>query len=231
MMMGDTSITVSAAAKQHTFDTIRFRRIVFCYTWHMSKEKRMEQIEREILDLTESPLYGYRVENDYLPVPGEGSLSAKLFFIGEAPGKMEAETGRPFCGRSGKFLDEMLSSIGLKREDVFITSVLKDRPPENRDPTQKEIDVYGPYLDRQLDIIKPKIIVLLGRISMKYMFQKAGIGDELDTIGSMHGKEYIGNLSYGSVTLLPLYHPAAALYNPKNKAVLMEDFKVVKKHI
>jgi uracil-DNA glycosylase len=179
----------------------------------MKKHDAMQKIEDEILARTDSPLYDYRIENSYLPVIGEGSLKAKIFFIGEAPGKTEAETGKPFCGRSGKFLSEMLASIGLEREDVYITSVVKDRPQDNRDPTPKEIALYGPYLDRQLEIIKPKVIVLL------------------DTIGVMHGKVYEGRLSYGKVTLLPLYHPAAALYNPNNKKVLLEDFKVVKKYI
>lgn len=197
----------------------------------MKKEELMKKIADEVTARADSPLYAYRIENEYSPVIGEGSLSAKVFFIGEAPGKTEAETGRPFCGRSGKFLDEMLASIGLDRGNVYITSVLKDRPPENRDPTQKEIELYGPYLDKQLEIIKPAIIVLLGRISMKYMFQKAGIEDKLDIIGTMHGKAYEGKLSYGKVTFLPLYHPASALYNPKSKQVLLEDFKVVKKYI
>jgi uracil-DNA glycosylase family 4 len=197
----------------------------------MKKGEEMHKLEDSVLALTESPLYPYRAEHGYIPVMGEGSLSAKIFFVGEAPGKTEAETGKPFCGRSGKFLSEMLASVGLDREEVFITSVVKDRPPENRDPTPKEIAIYGPYLDKQLSIIKPKVIVLLGRISMKYVFSLCGIADQLETIGTMHGKAYQGTLSYGKVTLLPLYHPAAALYNPKNKQVLLEDFKVVKKYI
>lgn len=197
----------------------------------MKKEALMQEIVDEIIACTDSPLYQYRIENKYVPVIGEGSLSAKIFFVGEAPGKTEAETGKPFCGRSGKFLDEMLASIGLERKNVYITSVVKDRPEDNRDPTANEIALYGPYLDRQFNIIKPKVIVLLGRISMKYVFAKAGIEDQLDTIGTMHGKVYGGNLSYGKVVLLPLYHPAAALYNPKSKHVLLEDFKVVKKYI
>jgi uracil-DNA glycosylase family 4 len=197
----------------------------------MKKGEEMRKLEREIIALKQSPLYAYRTENKYLPVMGEGSFSAKLFFVGEAPGKTEAETGKPFCGRSGKFLGEMISSIGLTREEVFITSVVKDRPPENRDPSPKEIALYGPYLDKQFEIIKPKVIVLLGRISMKYVFALCGIEDQLETIGTMHGKVYEGKLPYGKVILLPLYHPAAALYNPKNKQVLMEDFKIVKKYI
>jgi DNA polymerase len=197
----------------------------------MKKQEMMEQLEKEILARTDSPLYGYRTHNEYLPVIGEGSLSAKVFFVGEAPGKTEAETGKPFCGRSGKFLTEMLESIGLDRKDVYITSVVKDRPQDNRDPTQKEIALYGPYLDRQFDIIKPKVIVLLGRISMKYVFEKADIADQLETIGTMHGKVYEGRLPYGKVILLPLYHPAAALYNPRNKQVLLQDFMIVRKYI
>lgn len=210
---------------------LKGRVILFWYTRCMKKEVEMQRITDEVARLLDSPLFEYRVENDYIPVIGEGSLSAKIFFIGEAPGKKEGETGRPFCGRSGKFLDEMLATIGLERKNVYITSVVKDRPQNNRDPTPKEIALYGPYLDRQLEIIKPKIIVLLGRISMKYMFKQAGIEDQLGTIGAMHGKVYEGKLSYGKVILLPLYHPAAALYNPKNKQTLLEDFKVVKKYI
>ncbi len=185
----------------------------------------MDEISKEILELKSSPLYEYRQSNSYFSVIGEGSLSSKIFFIGEAPGKTEAETSKPFCGRSGKFLDEMLASVGLKREKVYITSVVKDRPQDNRDPTQKEIEIYGPYLDRQLEIIKPKIIVLLGRISMKYIFENAGIGNQLEPISKAHGKIYEGKLSYGKVKLIPMYHPAAALYNPKMKSVLMDDFK------
>jgi uracil-DNA glycosylase family 4 len=197
----------------------------------MKGRDSMKKITEEILALRTSPLYEYRKEHNYIPVIGEGSLTSKIFFVGEAPGKLEGETGRPFIGRSGKFLGEMIESIGLAREDVYITSVVKDRPQDNRDPTPKEIALYGPYLDRQLEIIKPKVIVLLGRISMKYVFKLAGIEDKLDTIGAMHGKVYEGKLPYGNVTLLPLYHPAAALYNPKNKQVLLEDFKVVKKYV
>lgn len=197
----------------------------------MNKHDAMKDLRDELLALTTSPLYEYRVENNYTPVIGEGSLDANIFFVGEAPGKKEGETGKPFCGRSGKFLDEMLASIGLDRNSTYITSVVKDRPQDNRDPTPQEIALYGPYLDKQFEIIQPHVIVLLGRISMKYVFEKAGIKEKLDTIGNMHGKVYEGVLPYGKVILLPLYHPAAALYNPKNKAVLLEDFKVVKNYI
>jgi DNA polymerase len=197
----------------------------------MDKHEAMKRIDAEILDLNASPLYAYRVENKYLPVVGEGSLSADIFFVGEAPGRKEAETGRPFCGRSGKFLDEMLASIGLERQNVYITSVIKDRPEDNRDPTQEEIALYGPYLARQFDIVQPRVIVLLGRISMKYVFSLCGMAGELSTIGTMHGKAYEAELPHGRVVLLPLYHPAAALYNPKNRQVLLEDFRMLERFV
>ena len=191
----------------------------------------MKKIYDELVTLTESPLYNYRTSNGYVPVIGEGSLNAKILFVGEAPGKNEAITGRPFCGASGKVLDTMLQSVGLLRSDIFITAVVKDRPPENRDPTPKEITLYSPFLDRQLEIIQPKVIVLLGRYAMNYIFEKAGIKDLLEPINKMHGKIFEGELSYGKVFLLPVYHPAYALYNSNNKPGMMLDFLKLKKFI
>src|SRR3989344_8123108 len=124
----------------------------------VDKTDMLRAIRDEVLALTESPLYSYRVENNYHPVIGEGSHDARVMFIGEAPGKNEALKARPFCGAAGKILDELLGSIGVKREDVYITNIVKDRPPENRDPTPEEIGMYAPFLDRQIDIIAPKII-------------------------------------------------------------------------
>jgi DNA polymerase len=197
----------------------------------MVKKEEMKKIKDEIVNLKESPLYEYRTENNYLPVIGEGTEKANIVFIGEAPGKTEAMTGKPFCGRSGKLLDEMLASIGLDRQKVYITNLAKDRPQDNRDPSPGEIALYSPFLDRQLEIIKPKVIVLLGRLSMNYIFQKTGLEKELTTIGKMHGNLYKGKLSYGKVDILPLYHPAVALYNGGMKKQLFEDFKQVKKFI
>jgi DNA polymerase len=152
-------------------------------------------------------------------------------FIGEAPGKNEAEKARPFCGASGRVLDEMLASIGLKREDVYITNVVKDRPPENRDPTQEEIDLYAPFLDRQIEIIQPKVIATLGRFSMVYIMNRLLSDSPLLSISQMHGKECTGTTSYDAVVILPLYHPAVALYNGSNKKTLLDDFQVLKKFI
>jgi DNA polymerase len=111
---------------------------------------KMQEVRDDLLQLKESPLYEYRVSNKYFPVVGEGSHTAHILFIGEAPGKNEAETGRPFCGKSGKVLDNMLESIHLNRSDVYITNIVKDRPQENRDPTAEEIKVYAPFF-RQTD--------------------------------------------------------------------------------
>jgi uracil-DNA glycosylase len=140
-----------------------------------NKEERkelMRKIKDEVVALKESPLYEFRVENKNLPVIGEGSHFAKIMFIGEAPGRNEARTGRPFCGRAGQILDELLNTVGIKREDIYITNIVKDRPPQNRDPSPEEIQIYGPFLDRQIEIIQPKIIATLGRYSMYYIMPK-----------------------------------------------------------
>jgi DNA polymerase len=126
------------------------------------KTQKMKQVKDAVLDLESSPLYDYRQDNNYLPVIGEGSHDANLMFIGEAPGESEAESGRPFCGAAGRLLNKLLDHIGLDRDAVYITNVLKDRPPENRDPTQEEIDVYVPFLRRQISIIEPNVIATLG---------------------------------------------------------------------
>ncbi len=190
----------------------------------MYKKEDLEKIEKEILNLKKSPLFKYRTENNYLPVIGEGSLEAKIMFIGEAPGKNEALTGKPFCGASGKLLNELLASINLKREDVYITNIVKDRPPENRDPKEDEIKIYGPFLDRQIEIINPQIIATLGRFSMQYIFENFGLEKELEPISKMHGKNFEIKTNFGKVKIIPLYHPAAAIYNQHLKETLRKDF-------
>lgn len=199
----------------------------------LSKEDRylkMKEIRDELLVFKKSPLYKYRVDNGYFPVVGEGSHLAKIMFIGEAPGENEAKTARPFCGRSGKFLDKMIESIGGKREDVYITNIVKDRPEENRDPSQEEIDLYGPFLDRQIEIIEPKVIATLGRFSMVYILDKYSV-DAPRAIGSAHGKEFIAETGYGKVKIVPLYHPAVALYTASKRDELLKDFEILKKYI
>lgn len=195
------------------------------------KTELLREIRNEVLDLTGSPLYEYRTKNKYLPVIGEGSHSAKIMFIGEAPGRNEAKTGKPFCGRAGEILNELLLHADIKREDVYITNIVKDRPQENRDPTQEEIQIYGPFLDRQIDILQPSIIASLGRYSMVYIMEKFMLHDVLKPISVMHGRSFLAEASYGPVTIIPLYHPAVAVYNVHMKGALMEDFKVLNQFI
>lgn len=195
------------------------------------KAEELKKIREEILGLTSSPLYAYRTENNYFPVIGEGSHDAHIMFVGEAPGENEAKTAKPFCGRSGKLLDELLASIGMDRKGVYVTNLVKDRPQDNRDPLPDEIALYGPFLERQVEILKPRVIATLGRHSMKYIFEKYGLAGELQVVSKIHGKEFRGHTSYGSVIVVALYHPAVALYNGSMKKVLLEDFKVLEKYI
>lgn len=144
---------------------------------------------------------------------GAGSSDAQLMFIGEAPGKNEDIQGEPFVGAAGKLLNELLASINLKRSDIYITNIVKYRPPENRDPTASEIGEFVPYLERQIAVIGPKVVIFLGRHSMNVFLPELKIGEA-------HGQPVRKN---GQV-YLPLFHPAAALYNPNMRQVLHDDF-------
>ncbi|MEO6077888.1 MAG: uracil-DNA glycosylase, partial [Candidatus Andersenbacteria bacterium] len=147
-------------------------------------------------------------------VPGAGNPNADIMVIGEAPGKKEDETGIPFMGAAGKFLNQLLESINIKREDIFIANCIKHRPPENRDPLPEEIAIYTPWLQGQIDIIDPKVIITLGRFSMDFVLGKGLI------ISQVHGKEQVKN---GRI-VIPMYHPAAALYSGNLRPVLLADF-------
>lgn len=185
----------------------------------------LKAIKDEVLNLTTSPLYSYRRKEGFLPVIGEGSHLAKIMLIGEAPGRTEAKTGRPFCGAAGKILDDLLLSIGLPRTQVYITNIVKDRPPGNRDPQPEEITCYGPFLDRQIEILEPKVIVTLGRFSLEYIFRHFQLADALRPISVLHGRLFTAPTPYGQTTILPLYHPAAAIYNRELKTVLLSDIR------
>ena len=145
-------------------------------------------------------------------VPGEGPENAQIMFIGEAPGYHENRLGRPFVGAAGKFLDQLLASIDMRREDVYICNVIKCRPPNNRDPLPNEIEACRPYLDRQIELIRPRLIVTLGRHSMARYFPKA-------TISKIHGRP----AKFGDLLVLPFFHPAAALHQPKYRADIEQD--------
>lgn len=193
----------------------------------MTKTDRMKDIRDAVLNLTESPLYEYRTSNHYFPVIGEGNHDADIVFIGEAPGKNEAEKARPFCGASGRVLDEMLDSIKLDRKDVYVTNIVKDRPPDNRDPSPEEIRLYSPFLDEQLNIIQPSVIATLGRFSMKYILEKFSLPEATQTITALHGKAIPTQTQYGHIHIVPLYHPAVALYSGSSKKTLLEDMQTL----
>ncbi len=193
--------------------------------------QQMKQIRDEILHLDESPLYAYRTKNNYFPVIGQGSHHAVIMFIGEAPGENEAKTGRPFCGASGRVLDELLEGIGLAREEVYITNVVKDRPPNNRDPHKAEIALYSPFLERQIDIIQPQVLATLGRFSMEFVLSLFDAPEKDAKISQLHGQAVQVQTGYGEAHVVPLYHPAVALYNAGQKDTLREDFQVLKQFL
>jgi len=149
-----------------------------------------------------------------ISVPGEGPSDADIMFIGEGPGYHEDRQGRPFVGAAGKYLSELLAGINLSRSDVYITNVVKCRPPKNRDPLPEEIEACRPYLDRQIEIIKPRIIVTLGRFSMARYFSG-------QTISRVHGqyRRIEGNIYF------PMFHPAAGLHQPRYRSMIEEDFQ------
>ena len=145
-------------------------------------------------------------------VPGEGPEDARIMFIGEAPGFHEDRQGRPFVGAAGNFLEELLASINLKREEVYICNVIKCRPPGNRDPGPEEIEACKPFLDRQIELIRPRLIVTLGRFSMARYFSGA-------SISRIHGQPR----RIGGMICYPMFHPAAALHQPRYRTAIEED--------
>jgi len=191
--------------------------------------QKFRQLQNQLLNFDKSPLYQYRQENKYHPVLGAGNLSAKLIFIGEAPGKTEALTGQPFVGAAGKILDQLLASIDLNRDQVFITSLLHDRPPNNRDPKTEEIKAYKPFLNQLIDIIKPQIIAPLGRHSTAEIMAKYKLQHQIQPISQIHGQAFTAKIGKQAVTITPLYHPAVALYNNNMKQTLFDDFQKLKR--
>lgn len=173
-------------------------------------------MQQRLKNLKESPLYEYRIKNKYKPVLGEGSFNAKVMLVGEAPGEQEALEGRPFIGRSGKFLRGMLSGTGIN--DVYITNLVLDRPPENRDPTPDEIKVYKEFLDNHIREIKPEVIVGLGRFSSLYLLRRFGFKVDR-TISQIAGDLYVVKTGWGEVMVIPMFHPAAVGYYPKLREI------------
>lgn len=181
----------------------------------------MEQIKEDVLKANFN-LAILRRKNNLFPVIGEGNHNAEIMFIGEAPGRNEAMSGRPFCGKAGQVLDNLLSGINISRSDVYITNIVKDRPPNNRDPLPEEIEEYAPFLDRQIKIIKPRIIVTLGRFSAQYILSKYRINNT-ETITKINGKVFEAD----GLKIITLLHPASAIYDNKKQKMLVDGFNIV----
>lgn len=178
------------------------------------KQQSLDQIKADILEKNVCADLAKTATN---LVMGDGNVNADIVFIGEAPGKNEDEQGLPFVGAAGKFLNEMLASIGLDRQDIYITNIVKYRPPNNRDPLPQEKKAFWPFLVRQCDVIEPKIIVTLGRHSMEYFLHDM-------KISQIHGEPKRIQFGERKVVIVPLYHPAAALYNGGMRETLIDDF-------
>ncbi|MDB5164598.1 MAG: Phage polymerase-related protein [Candidatus Saccharibacteria bacterium] len=190
----------------------------------MSKQQQLDAIQQHILDDKITPELAKTATQ---LVFGTGNPDSEIVFIGEAPGKNEDIKGEPFVGAAGKFLNEMLEMIDLKREEIYITNIVKYRPPENRDPSPEEKKAFLPYLQSQLEVIQPKVVVTLGRHSMNCFLPDL-------QISKVHGQPKRVRLALKQdtgdsvqVVILPLYHPAAALYNGSMRQTLIDDFALI----
>ncbi|MEO8105408.1 MAG: uracil-DNA glycosylase [Candidatus Saccharibacteria bacterium] len=186
----------------------------------LSKQQRLDAIKQAIFNNKVTPQLAATATQQ---VFGEGNADATIVFIGEAPGKKEDEQGRPFVGAAGKFLNKMLQTIDLERKDIYITNIVKYRPPDNRDPSPAEKSAFLPYLQSQLEVIQPKVVVTLGRHSMNCFLPDL-------QISKVHGEPQPLRLNLKAssdglaLVIMPLYHPAAALYNPGIRQTLLDDF-------
>jgi DNA polymerase len=183
----------------------------------MSKQQQLDDIKQKILDDKLAPELAKGATQ---LVFGHGNPDSEIMFIGEAPGKNEDLQGKPFVGAAGKFLEEMLEGIGMKRGDVYISNIVKYRPPNNRDPLPDEKKAFWPYLLKEISVIEPKVIATLGRHSMEYFLPNS-------RISQIHGQPKRITLGNRKVVILPLFHPAAALYNGSMKTTLIEDFAAI----
>ncbi|MFP3157473.1 MAG: type-4 uracil-DNA glycosylase [Caldivirga sp.] len=182
-----------------------------------SKVEELRRISEEIEACSKCPLHLTRRR----AVPGEGNPNAEVMLIGEAPGEVEDETGRPFVGAAGKLLNSLLQDIGVDRSSLYITNVVKCRPPNNRDPTDEEINACKPYLIRQIAVVRPRRIVTLGRHSTRVILGLGGL--RVSEISRVRGRVFKVAIAGVEVEVYPTYHPAAALYNPSLRGVLKED--------
>jgi len=194
------------------------------YSRDMSDDEKQAQLDRVKQEIIDKNICTELAQQATNLVIGDGNINAEIVFIGEAPGKNEDEQGLPFVGAAGKFLNEMLAEAGLQRSDVYITNIVKYRPPNNRDPLPEEKKAFWPYLLKQLQIIQPKVVITLGRHSMEYFLPDM-------KISQIHGQAKRIRFGDDKLVIVPLYHPAAALYNGSLRQTLIDDFVNVPKII
>jgi len=190
----------------------------------MDKAELLEKVSEQIKNCRKCELWKTRNK----PVPGEGNPNSKIMLIGLGPGKQEDLEGRPFVGPAGKFLDELIGIVGLRRQQVFITNVMKCFLPDNQ-ATEHQIELCTPYLDKQIEIIKPKLIVTLGNIATNYILKKFGLS--VQPISKIHGEVFEVNTLIGKIKIIPMYHPASALYNPGMRQILIEDWESIQQFL
>lgn len=193
----------------------------------LEKKTNLDKLKKEIYNSNKLPLRKERIKKEYIPVAGEGNVLAEVMFIGEAPGLQEAITGRPFLGRAGKILDSLFYENSICRNDVYITNLIKDRPPKNREPLSHEIKAYSQILDKEIKIIQPKLIITLGRHSMKYIMSRFGLNKNISSIGKIHGQIFATSIFENRTLIIPFYHPASVIYNKKLLKDLRDDFKLI----
>lgn len=188
----------------------------------MNNEFKIDEINRSIKKCKKCSLY--KTTKNY--VLGSGSVESKIVFIGEAPGYYEDIKGLPFVGKAGKILDKLLASINMPRENIYITNILKCRPPNNRNPLKNEIQLCTKYLNEEINIIKPKIILPLGNFASSYVFDMYDL--KFEKISLIHGKFFKGYSDFGKVYIAPQYHPAVGVYNQNKINTLIKDFEIIK---
>ena len=191
----------------------------------MSNKRLLDVVASEVTVCTKCPLWKCRKN----AVPGVGNPDTRIMLVGEAPGRSEDAKGQPFVGTAGKLLDTLLLQIDLSREQIFITNIVKCRPPENRQPKPLEIETCTPYLNRQILTVRPDVIVTLGSHSTAYIFSKATL--PFSSITLARGKPCKTTVLGLPLTVFPTYHPASALYNPEYKKVLEHDFQLLKTNL
>lgn len=187
-------------------------------------KKELEELEKQISECKKCDLYKTRTN----PVVGGGSQDAEIMFVGEAPGFNEDKQGKPFVGQAGNILDQLLKSIGMSREDIYVTNILKCRPPGNRNPQEEEINSCAHYLDRQIELIKPKVICCLGNFAIKFILKKFNLDKEIQGVSKIHGKVLKVSTLDGQIKIIAMYHPAVATYNMNMLNILKEDFEKIK---